>query len=234
MMKGDGEETAWRTYEEVAEYLLNSLAHELGLERVEGNNKVAGRSTEWTIDAKGIKIGDEGFVIVEAKRYLRARLDQEIIGGLAFRIRDTGAIGGIIVSPLPLQEGAQKVANQKGIIHVTFAADSTPHEFRLSFLVRYSSVCRTRSGFRARCRRELLAAHVTPASTTSVFATCACECHGAAADQGIVTCDDSAPRRCQGLSGRKAAECPPPSGQCDGFCVPVLNSRGAGRCGVSW
>jgi hypothetical protein len=178
MMQCDGEETAWRTYEEVAEYLLNSVAHELGLERVEGKQKVAGRSTEWTIDAKGIKIGYEGFVIVEAKRYLRTRLDQEIIGGLAFRIRDTGATGGIIVSPLGLQEGAKKVADQEGIIQVALAADSTPHEFVLKFFnkifVGLSDTLTLSGSLSARVVRS----PCNSGNHDDCPGDCACECHG--------------------------------------------------------
>lgn len=49
--------TVWRTYEEVAVYLLNQFADALGLERVEGKQKIGGNITtaEWEIDGKGVK-----------------------------------------------------------------------------------------------------------------------------------------------------------------------------------
>jgi hypothetical protein len=104
-MSDDCRETTWRTYEEVAQYLLDSLAHEFDLQGVEGKQKVPGRSTEWEIDAKGIKLGDEGFVIVEARRYVKRRLDQESIAALAFRIYDTGASGAICRFPIAPARG---------------------------------------------------------------------------------------------------------------------------------
>ena len=95
-------EKAWRTYEEVAAELLDRNAEKFGLQRVEGKQHVRGNrsGTKWEIDAKGVKLGDEGFVIVECKRHTISKPNQELLGGLAYRIVDTGASGGIIVSPL--------------------------------------------------------------------------------------------------------------------------------------
>jgi len=53
---------------------------------------------------------------------------------LAYRIIDTGASGGIIVSPLNLQEGAAKVAAAENIIDVQLDAESTPDQFAMRFL----------------------------------------------------------------------------------------------------
>jgi hypothetical protein len=51
---------------------------------------------------------------------------------------DQGSIpardGGIIVSPLGLQEGAQKVANAENVKHVTLGPDSTTNEYVMRFL----------------------------------------------------------------------------------------------------
>jgi len=44
------------------------------------------------------------------------------------------ASGGIIVSPMGLQLGAEKVASSEGILEVLLDADSTPHEFAMRFL----------------------------------------------------------------------------------------------------
>jgi hypothetical protein len=53
---------------------------------------------------------------------------------LAYRIIDSGAVGGITVSPFDLQEGAKKVAAAANVVHVTLDADSTSEEYALKFL----------------------------------------------------------------------------------------------------
>lgn len=126
---------AWDTYEQVAQYLLNQFAEVFQLGSVEGKQLIAGESgTDWEIDAKGIKEGEEGFVIVECKRHTKARVNQEIIAGLAYRIKDTGAEGGIIVTPMPLQKGAEIVATHEGIKHVRLDKASTHSEYIFQFL----------------------------------------------------------------------------------------------------
>jgi hypothetical protein len=133
--KQKADQKAWQNYEEAATYLLNRFAEEFGLKFVEGKQKVEGRRSRrsWTIDAKGV-VGDEGFFIVECRRYTTSKQNQEKLGGLAYRIIDTGAAGGIIVSPLGLQEGAAGVAAAEQIISVELTADSTPTEFAIQFL----------------------------------------------------------------------------------------------------
>ncbi len=128
--------TEWQTYEEVATYLLNQCAREFGLSKVEGKQSVPGlrSQTEWEIDAKGVSEGNEGFVIIECRRYTTSKQNQGKIGSLAYQILDTGAQGGIIVSPLGLQEGAQKVARAERIVNVQLSPDSTPYEFAMQFL----------------------------------------------------------------------------------------------------
>jgi hypothetical protein len=126
----------WRSYEEVAAYLLNQFASEFGLERVEGKQEVVGQrsGTTWEIDAKGFRQGDSGFFIVECRRYTTSKQNQEKLGGLAYRIIDTGAEGGIIVSPLGLQEGAEHIAAAENIVSVQLNGESTQHEYILRFL----------------------------------------------------------------------------------------------------
>jgi len=129
-------DTTWKSYEEVAAYLLDQNAHELGLKRVEGKQKIHGHrsGTSWKIDAKGIREGNEGLVIIECRRYLTSRQNQEKLGSLTYRIIDTGAVGGIIVSPLGIQEGAAKVAASENILNVQLDANSTPTDFAMKFL----------------------------------------------------------------------------------------------------
>jgi len=128
--------SSWKNYEEVAAYLLNKLASEFGFERVEGKQDVIGArsGSTWEIDAKGFCKEYEGFIIIECRRYLRSKQNQERIGGLAYRILDTGARGGIVVSPLGFQEGALKVASAENIIHIKLNENCTPAEFSLRFL----------------------------------------------------------------------------------------------------
>ncbi|WP_199445493.1 restriction endonuclease [Acidisphaera rubrifaciens] len=117
---------AWTNYEEVARYVLQQLGKRFGLADVEGKQKVSGRQsgTKWEIDAKGVRDGDASFVIVECRRYGK-RLNQEALAAVAYRILDTGATGGITVSPHPLQRGAAKVARASQIEHVQLRSDST-------------------------------------------------------------------------------------------------------------
>ena len=125
----------WQRYEKTATYVLNEVASYLGLQRVEGKQSISGDSgTDWEIDAKGVSENGEAFVIVECRRYTKSRLSQEDLGGIAYRIRDGGAEGGIVVSPLGLQEGAAKVAKKENIVSVRLPADCTPQRFALEFL----------------------------------------------------------------------------------------------------
>ncbi len=127
----------WKSYEEVATYLLDHFAKEFDLTRVEGKQIVhgLGSGTDWEIDAKGIREGlNEGFIIIECRRYTKSKQNQERLGSLAYRIIDTGASGGIIVSPLGLQEGAEKIAAHENVLDVQLSANCTPDEFVLKFL----------------------------------------------------------------------------------------------------
>ncbi len=130
------ESQAWKSYEQVATYLLNQIAQEFGLERFEGKQAIKGKrsGTRWEIDAKGIGENEDIFIIVECRRYTTAKQNQERLGSLAYRIADTGAKGGILVSPLGLQEGAAKIARAENVLSVTLDENSTPSEFVLRFL----------------------------------------------------------------------------------------------------
>jgi len=124
----------WKTYEQVSTYLLNMLASELGLTRVEGKQKLPGTSgTEWEVDAKGIRLEGGALVLVEC-RGTKSRESQAKLAALAYSIQDTGAIAGIIATPIPLQIGAQKVAASAGILHVQIDLNSTSEEFAVKFL----------------------------------------------------------------------------------------------------
>jgi len=116
----------WRKYEEVAQFLLDKFADQLGLERVEAKQKIigliSGRKIE--IDGKGVRQGNGGIVVVECKKF-KDRVEAEKLEALAFRIQDAGADGGIIVTPIDLQAGAKKIAESQDIITVRMPQDST-------------------------------------------------------------------------------------------------------------
>jgi len=75
-----------------------------------------------------------GFVVLEARRYTTSRLNKKAVASLAWTIRDTGARGGLIVSPLGLQAGAQALAGSQDIVAVHLSAESTTADYVLSFL----------------------------------------------------------------------------------------------------
>jgi hypothetical protein len=129
------EETRWRSYEEVAQYLLDHWAGLLGLRTVQGKQMILGRAsgTSWEIDAKGVR-EDGGEVIVECRCRTTSRTKQEEVAALAYRIQDTGAKGGILVSPLGFQEGAARVAAATNIVSVTLKPESTTTEYVMTFL----------------------------------------------------------------------------------------------------
>lgn len=129
-------DTQWRSYEEVARYLLDQFKKEFGLSEVQRKQSVHGfRSyTDWEIDAKGIREDNGSFVIIECRAYKSSKQKQKDMAALAYTIQDTGAFGGIIVSPLGLQEGAQKIAKAEDIVNVQLNADCTTEEFVIKFL----------------------------------------------------------------------------------------------------
>ncbi len=127
------EERVWKTYEEVAAYILNRFASEFGMARFEGKQDIGGDATTWEIDAKGVRDDDGAFLVVECKCH-KTRIPQGILGNLAFSIIDAGGTGGVIVSPMDLQKGAKKIAASRNIVHVKLPADSTPENFIIKFL----------------------------------------------------------------------------------------------------
>lgn len=61
---------AWKTYEEVAQCLLERFGEQFGIGRVEGKQLAPGATgTNWEIDAKAFQSGGSGFLIVECQRY---------------------------------------------------------------------------------------------------------------------------------------------------------------------
>ena len=126
----------WETYEDVARFVLNDLRDELGMSEFEDKQSIEGKSsgTSWEIDGKGVRRGDETFFLVECRRFTTSRQSQERVAAFAYRIRDTGAAGGFIVSPLGLQKGAQMVAKCDNILSIRLDPDSTTESYFAQYL----------------------------------------------------------------------------------------------------
>ena len=92
--------------------------------------------TTWEIDAKGIATDGEAFVIIECRRYANSRPSQDELAGLAWRIQDAGASGGLIVTPLGVQAGAARVAAAASIESIRLDANSTTADYVMRFLNR--------------------------------------------------------------------------------------------------
>lgn len=115
---GIEEPTTWKSYEDVARYLLEKLgdALGLGLESVERKQTLVGESgAEWEIDGKGVKADGGAIVVVECRRYTTSRVKQSAVASLAWTISDLGASGGIVVTPIGVQRGGQLIAEAAGI-----------------------------------------------------------------------------------------------------------------------
>lgn len=126
-------ESTWQNYEQVARHILTEFRQHFGLESIEPQQDVAGQSgTDHAIDAKGVMIDGEGFVVIECRRR-KAKPNKEDLCALAYRIIDTGAAGGIIVSTLPPQKGAAIIAKAAGVTSVVLNANATPEEFCVQF-----------------------------------------------------------------------------------------------------
>jgi hypothetical protein len=125
----------WQAYQTVAAELLNRFAAHFGLDRVEGEQKVRGKASVWSIDAKGVRESDGATILVECRRKGRA-LDQEALAAIAYRIRDIGAEGGIVITPCDLQSGAARIAEAEDIVAVQLDPSSTLTDFAMRFLGR--------------------------------------------------------------------------------------------------
>ncbi|MFI2478152.1 hypothetical protein [Nocardia xishanensis] len=56
MVMSNSQEAEWETYESLAVFLLDKIGAMLGLERVEGKQKLVGDvGTDWEVDGKGVR-----------------------------------------------------------------------------------------------------------------------------------------------------------------------------------
>jgi hypothetical protein len=128
---------AWQRYEAAARSVLQQIGGTLGVATVEGKQVLDGKSgTQWEVDAKALTEDGQDFLVVEVRRYTTSSLKQEGVAALAFRVEDVGAAGGIVVSPLPLQRGAELVARYAGIEHIRLTPDSTATDYLAEYMGR--------------------------------------------------------------------------------------------------
>jgi hypothetical protein len=119
-------------YEEVTRAILDTCKKQLGYKKVEPKGDHAGETgTSWEIDATCYLEATDDKILVECRRHTTSKIDQEQVGGLVFRIQDTGAEGGLFVTPLGYQEGAKLVAKAKKVRLATLNADATEEEYIL-------------------------------------------------------------------------------------------------------
>lgn len=125
----------WRSYEGAARRVITDLRALFGIDSVGGDQHLPGQSgTSWKVEGMAVLADGGGFLIVECRRYTTRRLSQESLGGIAYRILDVGGTGGIVVSPLPLQEGAAIIAGASNIKHITLTPDSTAEDYLAVFM----------------------------------------------------------------------------------------------------
>jgi hypothetical protein len=127
----------WQSYENVARVVLSDLRARLGISDVSGYSRLSGTSgTNWSIEGSAVRTSDGAFLIIECRRHTTHGLSQESVGGLAYRIQDTGAGGAILVTPLELQRGAELVARAESIVHVRLEPWSTSENYLAEFMGR--------------------------------------------------------------------------------------------------
>jgi len=127
---------SWQKYEETARFLLNEIADHFGVAGFEGKQKTRGyeSGTDWEIDAKGVSASGDIVLVVECRQHTTRRLPQEHLAALAYRVHDTGARGGIIVTPLGIQTGAELVARATNIHTVKLDPSSTTENYIMEFM----------------------------------------------------------------------------------------------------
>ncbi|SIL36107.1 Uncharacterised protein [Mycobacteroides abscessus subsp. abscessus] len=95
---------------------------------------LVGDATDWEIDGKGVPTDGGGVIVIECRRLTTSKVKPNALAALAYSIRDLGSSGGIIVTPIGVQNGGQRIAEREGIKVVRLAADSTTESYLLKFL----------------------------------------------------------------------------------------------------
>lgn len=132
-----GDAPPWMKYEDLARKVVDDMREALGLALVEGKQRLTGASgNDWEIDAIAYLSSGDGFLIVEARRKTAAGVSAEAVAAISRRMKDVGADGAVIVSPLPLQRGGRKLADFDGIQALRLDLESTPERYLAEYMGR--------------------------------------------------------------------------------------------------
>lgn len=119
-------------FERITRLILKNLREHLGYETVEGSKRYRGKSSgrKRQIDISVYRT-DGKMIIVECKRHTR-KVDIKIMGEFYYVInREIGADGGLLVSSVGFDAGAQAVANAEKIGMATLNSDATEYDYIL-------------------------------------------------------------------------------------------------------
>jgi hypothetical protein len=123
----------WRKYEDAVRSIIAQHRDLLGLDSVELSPvKLEGKSgNTWNIEIIGYTAGQRKLVLVEVRRKTTRNIEPEEVGGFAYRIEDTGAEKGYMVTPLDrgLSIGAAKIAGYEEIGHINVSVEATPEDY---------------------------------------------------------------------------------------------------------
>lgn len=119
-------------YERVAQVILNNLRDRLGFERVVGTTKPVGKRSGKKIQIDCTAYGLDGSkTLIECRKHSRP-IDVNQMRAFYYVVyRDIEADGGIIVSPVGFQEGAEAVAHAEKIDMFLLNADATEGTYTL-------------------------------------------------------------------------------------------------------
>lgn len=119
-------------FEQTVRSILQQCRNALGYSHVDPKGKLPGKSgTKWEIDATAYLATSGDMVIVECRWRSTKKIDQEQIGALVFRVQDTGAVAGLMVTTIGLQKGAALVAAASQIGVAKLDPDATEREYVL-------------------------------------------------------------------------------------------------------
>ena len=124
------EKKEWERYEDVARQLIDDIKFHLGLSLVNEDKRKFKKNDggECEVDVSAYDMSDEKLVLVECRKK-KESLSQEEVHGFAYRIQQTNAKRGIIVTTIGLQQGARIAADGAKITLIRLDGNSTKEEY---------------------------------------------------------------------------------------------------------
>ena len=121
----------YATYEDVAHRFFSDCKTTFGFDVVERKVVLRGKSgNTYNIEVLGRRVGDGAEIIIECKHYgPGSHIDQEMVGGIAYRVRNTEAGGAFMVTTHELQSGAQRLADFERISVFIISPDATLDDY---------------------------------------------------------------------------------------------------------